>query len=179
MDRNSTIPIVKVLQERKEQVRQVALHEIRELRKALIDLEQFLAGKRKRPGPDLFDVVHSAFEIFRTSSALADYGRLMEEMDSEVERSQALTFLEAKGAQLLMRPAGWHWISPKGEMHFLAKKNEPGKASEALAKLLAGGKQRRTRSAKASSADSEQADKVQKDAPAAESTPVRPGTSQN
>ncbi len=136
-------PAAKVLQERMEQSRQVALHEVRELRKALGDLEQFLTGKRKRPGPDLFDVVHSAFEIFRNSSALADYGKLLEDLGSEVDRSQALALLEAKGARLLTRPAGWHWINPKGEMHFLAKKDEPEKALAALSRLQSGGRQRK------------------------------------
>lgn len=138
-------PAAKVLQERMEQSRQVALHEVRELRKALADLEQFLTGKRKRPGPDMFDVVHSAFEIFRNSSALADYGKLLEDLGSEVDRSQALALLGAKGARLLTRPAGWHWINPKGEMHFLAKKDEPEKALDALGKLQSGGKPRKAR----------------------------------
>ncbi|EMG38338.1 hypothetical protein PCS_00840 [Desulfocurvibacter africanus PCS] len=143
-------PAAKVLQERMEQSRQVALHEVRELRKALADLEQFLTGKRKRPGPDLFDVVHSAFEIFRNSSALADYGKLLEDLGSEVDRSQALALLEAKGARLLTKPAGWHWINPKGEMHFLAKKDEPEKALDALGKLqTGGGRQRKAKGASA------------------------------
>ncbi len=146
-------PVAKVLRERMEQSRQVALHEIREMRKALMDLEQFLNGKRKRPGADLFDLVHGAFELFRTSSALADYGKLLEEMGSEVDRSQTLALLEAKGARLLTRPAGWHWISPKGEMHFLAKKDEPEKALEALVKLQAGGKARKPKMAASSQDD--------------------------
>lgn len=140
-----TTPVAKVLSERVEQSRQVALHEVRELRKALTDLEQFLAGKRKRPGADLFDLVHSAFEVFRTSSAMVDYGRLLDELGQEVDRSQTLALLEAKGARLLTKPAGWHWISPKGEMHLLARKDEPEKALEALLKLQSSGKARKAR----------------------------------
>lgn len=145
---NKTItPMAKVLQDRMEHSRQVALHEIREMRKSLADLEQFLTGKRKKPGADLFDIVHGAFEIFRTTSALAEYDKLIGDLGSEVDRSQALAMLEAKGARLLTRPAGWHWISPKGEMHFLAKKDEPEKAIEALSKLQAGARGRKPRTA--------------------------------
>lgn len=152
MHDKTAVPVSKVLRERMEQSRQVALHEIREMRKALTDLEQFLTGKRKRPGADLFDLVHGAFEIFRTSSALADYGKLLEEMGSEVDRTQALALLEAKGARLLTKPVGWHWISPKGEMHFLARKDDPEKALEALTMLQQGGKARKPKTAPPSQA---------------------------
>lgn len=152
MHDKTAVPVSKVLRERMEQSRQVALHEIREMRKALTDLEQFLTGKRKRPGADLFDLVHGAFEIFRTSSALADYGKLLEEMGSEVDRTHALALLEAKGARLLTKPVGWHWISPKGEMHFLARKDDPEKALEALTMLQQGGKARKPKTAPPSQA---------------------------
>ena len=52
---------------------------------------------------------------------------------------------QAHGATELVKPSGWHWISPKGEMHCLGKADEPEGAAARLAGLLQGGRRPRRR----------------------------------
>lgn len=128
----------KILEERRDAARDAALKEMRALRSDLTALEAVLSGRRKKNDFSLFDVIHGAQEIFRQASVVFDADTLLAECAAEIEAMKALEFLEKHGASELVKPAGWHWISPKGEMHCLGKADEPDKAAQRLAELLHG-----------------------------------------
>lgn len=129
-------PAVRAIRERNEEARKAALEEIQELRKDLAALERILANKQKPGDFSAFDLAHSAFELFRLTTSILDNEALAASMEAEVERARAEDALARAGATLLTRPAGWHWFSPAGEMHFLGKAHEPEKAADKLAKLI-------------------------------------------
>jgi hypothetical protein len=135
-DRAPCSPAVKAIRERNDEARATALEEIRELRKDLNLLERILTGKQKPGDYSPFDLAHSAFELFRAASFILDNEALAAGMEEETARARAEDTLHRAGAALLTRPAGWHWISPAGEMHFLGKPGEVEKAAEKLAGLI-------------------------------------------
>lgn len=143
--RTATAAVGKTLEERREAARDVALKELKALRSDLGVLEAVLSGKRKQGDFSLFDVAHGAFEIFRNAEAVFEVDRLLASLSEELDAVRALEFLEKHGATELVKPAGWHWISPRGEMHFLGKAEEPGKAAEKLEALLAGARKSKKR----------------------------------
>lgn len=128
----------KILEERRDAARDAALKEMRALRTDLASLEAVLTGRRKKNDFSLFDVIHGAQEIFRQAAIVFDADTLLAECAQEIEAVKALEFLEKHGATELVKPAGWHWISPKGEMHCLGKADEPDKAAQRLAELIRG-----------------------------------------
>ncbi len=136
--RAATAAVGKTLEERREAARDAALKELKALRADLASLEAVLSGRRAKGDFSLFDVAHGAFEIFRNAAAVFEADALLASLTVELESVKALEFLEKHGATELVKPAGWHWISPRGEMHFLGKAEEAGKAAEKLAALLAG-----------------------------------------
>ena len=138
--RAATAAVGKTLEERREAARDAALRELKALRGDLAVLEAVLSGRRKKGDFSLFDVAHGAFEIFRNAEAVFEADALLASVAVELEAVKALEFLEKHGATELVKPAGWHWISPRGEMHFLGKSEDAGKAAEKLAALLPGGK---------------------------------------
>lgn len=144
--RAATAAVGKALEERREAAREAALKELKALRADLTVLEAVLSGKRKKGDFSLFDVAHGAFEIFRNAEAVFETDRLLASLAVELEAVRALEYLEKHGATELVKPAGWHWISPRGEMHCLGKAEEPGKAAEKLATLLSDGKRGKKRS---------------------------------
>jgi len=135
----------KILEERRDAARDAALKEIRALRADLVTLEAVLTGRRRKNDFSLFDVIHGAQEIFRQAAAVFDADTLLAECAREIEAVKALEFLEKHGATELVKPSGWHWISPKGEMHCLGKADEPEGAAARLAGLLQGGRRPRRR----------------------------------
>ncbi len=153
--RAATAAVGKALEQRRDAARDTALKELKALRADLAVLESVLSGKRKKADFSLFDVAHGAFEIFRTAAAVFEAEELLGSVAEELESVKSLEFLEKHGATELVKPAGWHWISPRGEMHFLGKVEETGKAAEKLAALLPGARRTRKRA------------KTEADAPAA------------
>jgi len=138
--RTATAAVGKSLEARRDVARDAAIKELRALRNDMATLEAILAGRRKRGDFSLFDVAHGAFEIFRSAAAAFDAEDLLESLAEELDSVKALEFLDKHGATELVKPAGWHWISPRGEMHFLGKSGESVKAAEKLAALARGGK---------------------------------------
>jgi len=130
----------KILEERRDLARDAALKEIKALHGDLTTLESILSGRRKKGDYSLFDVIHGAFEIFRNASTSFETEALLGTCAQELEIVKALEFLQKHGATELVKPAGWHWISPRGEMHFLGKAEETEKAAEKLAGILQGGR---------------------------------------
>ncbi len=141
--------VAKTLRDRSGQARELALRELKLLQKDLSTLEKILTGNRKAGDFALFDVVHGAFEIFRNASAALEHESLLAGIEKETVVSQALEFLEKHGATLLTKPAGWHWISPKGEMRLLAAATEIEKAADTLRTFLPGGRRSKTKAAQA------------------------------
>lgn len=138
--KNPSTAIFKAMKEKGDVSRELALRELKALSKDLAGLEQILTGKKKKGNFSLFDVVHGAFEIFRNASVVFETEVLAEEMEKSMGDALSEEFLEKHGASLLKKPAGWHWISPQGEMHFLGKADEMDKAAEKLAALVPGAK---------------------------------------
>ncbi|MDQ7832179.1 MAG: hypothetical protein RDU30_10625 [Desulfovibrionaceae bacterium] len=139
--------VAKTLRDRSGQARELALRELKLLQKDLSTLEKILTGNRKAGDFALFDVVHGAFEIFRNASVALEHESLLAGIEKETVVSQALEFLEKHGATLLTKPAGWHWISPKGEMRLLAAATEIEKAADTLRTFLPGGRRSKTKAA--------------------------------
>jgi len=145
--------IARTLRDKSDQARELALRELKMVQKDLATLEKILTGSRKAGDFALFDVVHGAFEIFRNASVALEHETLLIEIEKETAVSQAREFLEKHGAALLTKPAGWHWISPKGEMCLLAKAAETEKAADALRAFLPGGRRGKAKTAQAAQAE--------------------------
>ncbi len=145
--KTSAATVAKTLRDKSAIAREIALRELKILQKDLGLLERILSGSRKAGEFSLFDVVHGAFEIFRTASVVLENEALLADLEKETAKGAALEFLEKRGATLLTKPAGWHWISPRGEMRFLGKAAETEKAAEALRALLPGGRRAKSRPA--------------------------------
>ncbi|OLN28625.1 hypothetical protein DVDV_1500 [Desulfovibrio sp. DV] len=150
--KNATAAAVgKTLEERRDQAREAALKELKALRNDLNTLEAVLTGRRRKADFSPFDVVHGAFEIFRHAASVFDAEDMLAACARELDAAKALEYLQRHGANELVKPAGWHWISPRGEMHYLGKAEETDKAAEKLASLLQSGKRPKRRDKQASS----------------------------
>ncbi|KHK02754.1 hypothetical protein [Desulfovibrio sp. TomC] len=154
--KNATAAAVgKTLEDRRDQAREAALKELKALRNDLNTLEAVLSGRRRKADFSPFDVVHGAFEIFRHAASVFDAEDMLATCARELDAAKALEYLQRHGANELVKPAGWHWISPRGEMHYLGKAEETDKAAEKLAVLIQSGKRpkRRDKSAEADAGD--------------------------
>ncbi len=136
--RSTAAAVGKTLEERRDAARDAALKELKALRADLTTLEAVLSGRRKASDISLFDVTHGALEIFRYAAAVFEADSLLAACSQELDAAKALEYLDRHGATELVKPAGWHWISPKGEMHCLGKAEEPVKAASKLAEILQG-----------------------------------------
>lgn len=143
--RATTAAVGKTLEERREAAREAALKELKALRADLATLEAVLSGRRKKGDFSLFDVAHGAFEIFRNAAAVFEAETLIGALAEELEAAKSVEFLEKHGATELVKPAGWHWISPRGEMHFLGKSDDAQKAADKLNALLPGARRPKKR----------------------------------
>jgi hypothetical protein len=152
--RTTAVAVGKTLEERRDAARDEALKELKALRTDLTTLEAVLLGRRKVADNSLlFDVIHGALEIFRQTASVFDLESLLAACSQEIDAVKALEYLDRHGATELVKPAGWHWISPKGEMHCLGKADEPGKAAARLAEILQGGRRPRRRDKTAAGLD--------------------------
>jgi hypothetical protein len=133
-----------LIRSRGQEAREMALHELGELKKDVLLLEKALAGKGKQDlsTAPLFDIVHGAQEIFRTVSVVLESESLLQELAGEIEKAGLREYLERHGARLLTKPEGWHWVNPKGEMILLGTVDETAKAADKLKRI-------KSRSAKA------------------------------
>ena len=136
--------IVKVLEEKNDHARQIALQEIRDLKADLVEVEKVLSGRKKAGQFALMDIVHGAFEVYRNAAVIFENETLMADLETALEEGRHRDYLEGKGAKLLVKPDGWHWFSPKGEMVFLGSAEETAKAAQKLkTKLSRGGKKKK------------------------------------
>ncbi len=132
MKKQTAAVVTKAIESKSETARNEALFEIRSLKKDLAKLEKELSSKKCVVEDPAFDLVHSAFEIFRHTQVMSENKKLTEEIDESLEKSSFKDFLDSKGARILKKPEGWHWISPAGEMHYLG----PGSDAQGAAKKL-------------------------------------------
>ena len=104
-------------------------------------------------------MVHGAFELFRHASTIFENQEMQTSLEEGIEAAKVEENLEKMGAQLLKKPDGWHWISPRGEMHHLAKADETGKALEKLKELRSPKKKKKAPEPKAEAKAEPKADK--------------------
>lgn len=132
MSKTLQAQLAKTLKEQGDLARDMALAELKDMKKDLLNLEKALASKKTPDQALLMDITHGAFELFRTASIVLETDTLQEHLNAAQETGRDLDYLEKKGALLLTKPEGWHWFSPKGEMTFLAP---PGDTQLAASKL--------------------------------------------
>lgn len=128
--------LAKAIKGQGDMARDMAIAELKDLKKDLAELEKNLVAKKNLNQGLLMDIAHGAFELFRTASIVLEADKLQELMHGAVEEGKDLEYLESKGAILLTNPEGWHWFSPKGEMVFLAPSGDAQQASEKLRNRL-------------------------------------------
>lgn len=122
----------KSLREQGDMARDMAMAELKDLKKDLQELEKTLTAKKAPDQGLLMDISHGAFELFRTASIVLEMENLQNLLLGAAEEGRDLEYLEKKGAMLLTKPEGWHWFSPKGEMFFLAAPGETRLAAQKL-----------------------------------------------
>jgi hypothetical protein len=124
--------LAKTIKEQGDMARDMAIAELKDLKKDLLELEKALSTKKTPDQGLLMDISHGAFELFRTASIVLETDNLQIQLQTAVEEGKDLEYLERKGAMLLTKPEGWHWFSPKGEMLFLAAAGETRLAAQKL-----------------------------------------------
>jgi hypothetical protein len=136
MKKLTAAAVTNAIQEKSEEARKSALFEVKSLKKDLLNLEKVLSSKKCILEDPAFDIVHGAFEVFRHTEVICQNVKLQEQIDNSLEKASFKDFLDSKGARLLKKPEGWHWISPSGEMHYLGAPNDAQTAAETLESLL-------------------------------------------
>jgi glucan-binding YG repeat protein len=136
MKKQTAAAVTNAINDKSEEARKDALFEIRSLKKDLAQLEKELSSKKSEIEDPAFDLVHSAFEIFRHTQVMAENRKLTVQIDESLEKASFKDYLDSKGARVLKKPEGWHWISPQGEMHYLGESNETQAAAEKLESLI-------------------------------------------
>ena len=136
MKKQTATAVIKTVDAKSEEARTEALFEVRSLKKDLVKLEKDLSSKKCTIEDPAFDLVHSAFEIFRHTQVIVENRKLNEQIELGLERYSYKEFLDSKGARVLKKPEGWHWISPAGEMHFLGESSDAQAAAEKLESIM-------------------------------------------
>lgn len=136
MKKQTAAAVTNAINDKSDEARKDALFEIRSLKKDLAQLEKELSSKKSVIEDPAFDLVHSAFEIFRHTQVMAENRKLTVQIDESLEKATFKDYLDAKGARVLKKPEGWHWISPQGEMHYLGESGETQAAAEKLESLI-------------------------------------------
>jgi len=124
--------LAKTIKEQGDMARDMAIAELKDLKKDLLELEKSLSTKKTPDQGLLMDISHGAFELFRTASIVLETDNLQVQLQQAVEEGKDLEYLERKGAILLTKPEGWHWFTPKGEMLFLAPAGDTRQAAQKL-----------------------------------------------
>ncbi len=136
MKKQTAAAVTNAIDAKSEEARKDALFEIRSLKKDLAQLEKELSSKKCEVQDPAFDLVHSAFEIFRHTQVMAENRKLNQQIDDSLEKASFKDYLDSKGARILKKPEGWHWISPQGEMHYLGEANDTQAAAEKLEAIV-------------------------------------------
>lgn len=136
MKKLTAAAVTNAIQDKSDEARKSALFEVKSLKKDLLNLEKTLSAKKCVLEDPAFDLVHSAFEIFRYTEIICQNSKLQDQIDESLEKASFKEYLDSKGARLLKKPEGWHWISPSGEMHYLGPGTDTQAAAEKLESLV-------------------------------------------
>lgn len=130
--------IYKQLTDKIETSKESALFEIKELKADLNELQRHLSGRKKVTDIQPDDILRSAYEISHRLREIHQRRKILAEMQDVAAETEALKYLESRGAKLLTRPAGYHFQTSKER--FLLHPESPVLAAAELRKLLAAGK---------------------------------------
>ncbi|MDD3310553.1 hypothetical protein [Pseudodesulfovibrio sp.] len=130
--------IYKQLSDKIEEAKESALFEIKELKDDLNELQRHFSGRKKDTDIQPDDVLRSAYEIASQMREIRKRREILAELEEVAAETEALDYLESRGAKLLTRPAGWHFQTAKER--FLLHEDDPVAAAAELRKLLAAGK---------------------------------------
>jgi len=130
--------IYKQLTDSIEESREKALFETKELKDDLNELQRYLSGRRKATDLQPDDILRSAYEISRRLREMAERRAVLAGLECVAAESEALEYLDSRGARLLTRPVGWHFQT--SAERFLLHESDPVAAAAELRKLLAAGK---------------------------------------
>ncbi|WP_419786064.1 hypothetical protein [Pseudodesulfovibrio sp.] len=130
--------IYKQLTDKIEGSKEAAVFEIKELKNDLNELQRFFSGRKKETDIQPDDVLRSAYEIASQMREISKRQEILKEMKDVAAETEALEYLDSRGAKLLTRPAGWHFQTSKER--FLLHESDPVEAAAELRKLLAAGK---------------------------------------
>lgn len=136
MKKQTAATVTNAIEAKSEEARKDALFEIRSLKKDLAQLEKELSSKKCIVEDPAFDLIHSAFEIFRHTQIIAENTKLTVQIEDSLEKASYKEYLDSKGARVLKKPEGWHWISPQGEMHCLGEAGDTQAAAEKLESII-------------------------------------------
>ncbi|WP_432737534.1 hypothetical protein [Maridesulfovibrio sp. FT414] len=166
MKKQTAATVTNAIEAKSEEARKDALFEIRTLKKDLAQLEKDLTSKKIEMEDPAFDLIHSAFEIFRHTQIIAESRKLNQQIEDSLEKASYKDFLDSKGARILKKPEGWHWISPQGEMHYLGDAADTQAAAEKLESIMTAKRKKpapkKAAPKKAASAPKEEAVEVEK-----------------
>ncbi|CCH49526.1 hypothetical protein [Pseudodesulfovibrio piezophilus] len=130
--------IYKQLGDKIDEARESVLFEIKELKTDLNELQRHFSGRKKATDVQPDDILRSAYEIAHRIRDIRQRQEILAEMEDVAAETEALQYLESRGAKLLSRPAGWHFQTAKER--FLLHGNDPVQAAGELRKLLGAGK---------------------------------------
>lgn len=130
--------IYKQLNEKIDEAKEAALFEVKELKTDLNELQRHLSGRKKVTDVQPDDILRSAYEISHRLREIHKRRDILAEMEDVAAETEALTYLESRGAKLLTRPVGWHFQTSKER--FLLHADDAVLAAAELRKLLAAGK---------------------------------------
>jgi F420-0:gamma-glutamyl ligase len=130
--------IYKQLTDKIEDSKERALFEVKELKNDLNELQRHLSGRKKETDIQPDDILRSAYEISHRLREMYKRQEILAEMEDVAAETEALEYLDSRGAKLLTRPAGWHFQT--STERFLLDPEDPVRAAAELRKLLAAGK---------------------------------------
>jgi len=130
--------IYKQLNDKIDEAKDAALFEIKELKEDLNELQRYFSGRKKQTDIQADDVLRSAYEIAHRMRDIAKRQEILGELEGVAAETEALEYLESRGAKLLTRPAGWHFQT--SQERFLLHESDAVEAASELRKLLAAGK---------------------------------------
>jgi hypothetical protein len=130
--------IYKQFNDKIDDAKEAALFEIKELKADLNELQRHYSGRKKVIDLQPDDVLRSAYEITYRMREIAKRQEVLAEMQCVAAETEALEYLEARGAKLLTRPVGWHFQTSKER--FLLHPDDVVQAAAKLRKLMAEGK---------------------------------------
>lgn len=134
--------LFRMLDKKSAAAKEAALFEIKELKADLSELEKYLQGRKRRTDIQPEDCIRSTYEIAAQLREIQQREAVAGDLRDELAETEAVEYLESRGAKYLKRPAGWHWTSSQDKRYLLHTEN-PLIAAGKLRKLLASGKRRK------------------------------------